>query len=64
MDQRVFGPYYGTPPEARSPRSTIVIAPPAPLRSQTRRQDPRLTKRRLLLAVRQLTKRTAPQNRP
>jgi hypothetical protein len=64
MDQRVFGPYYGTPPEDRSPRPTIVIAPPVLPRATTRRQDPRITKRRLLLAVRQLTKRTAPQNRP
>ena len=50
MDERVFGPYYGTPPENRRP--TIVIAPP------DIRPRPRLTKRSLILAARQLARRT------
>lgn len=61
MDPRVFGPYYGTPPENRTPRPLIVIAPPAGPPVRGRRPEPRLTKRRLILAVRQLTRR---DNRP
>ncbi|MGW0948538.1 hypothetical protein ACWD4O_39110 [Streptomyces sp. NPDC002623] len=52
MDQRVFGPYYSTPPENRPPEALIVPTPCTP-----RRPENRQTKRRILLAARNALKK-------
>lgn len=57
MDQRVFGPYYSTPPENRRPTPLIVPTGYTPPRPKTR-----TAKRRLLIAVRRITKNQPTEN--
>lgn len=56
MDQRVFGPL---PPENHQPIPLIVPTPCMPLRPKSRKR-----RRRLLIAVRRLTRNTPPENNP